>query len=265
MALQQSRKTISERTGQDSVKTLTFGDMVVPLLSLLILLLLTGFVFIPMTLEALDLRDNIKEAQNKQEQLDEKLLTMKPLVDDKAVVQEDLKVARDVIPYILDVADFTYYVDQIAQGNNLRFQEISSGNIEVSRIGFEGESEFGANVRGVSGPIEYRGSYENIVNFLDQLQAESPFIVEASSIRLRRNNALTEEELAALPEGDENVEGDWAIEMDITGYYIAQQERDLTIDIYAGFIPYTNYQDVVAVFEEKSTKIQESEDNRLEQ
>lgn len=264
MALRQSRKSVTERTGADPIKTLTFGDLVVPLLSILILLLLTGFVFIPMISEALGLRDDIASAKSKQSQLEEKINRMKPFVDDKASVQEDLKSARDVIPYTLDVADFTYYVDQIARGNSLRFQEITSGNIEVSRIGFEGNSEFGANVRGVSGPIVYKGSYDDIVNFLDQLQVESPFIVEASSITMRRNTSLTEEEQALLGGSDDNVQGDWVIELDLTGYYIAQQDRDITLDLYAEFTPYTNYADVVEVFTEKATKLKASEQNRLE-
>lgn len=264
MALRQSRKTVSERTGKDPVKTLTMGDLVIPMLSILILMLLTGFVFVPMTLEALDLQDNIATAQNRQKQLEEKVSKMEPFVSDKAGLQRDLKAARDVIPYSMDVADFSYYVDQIAQTNRLRFQEISSGNIEVSRIGFEGGSEFGSNVRGVSGPIVYRGSYDDIVNFLDQLQVRSPFIVEASSITVRRNNSLTLEEQAILATGQANVQGDWIIEIDVTGYYIAQQERDLVLDVYADFIPYTTYADIVTVFSRKAGLIENSQQNRLD-
>jgi Tfp pilus assembly protein PilO len=257
MALKQTRESVTKRTNIVVKNTLTVGDLLIPLLSILILLLLTVFVYVPRTVEALETRDEIADVKSNQASLQAKLQDMDPFLQDKLQVQQDLKASRDVIPVSLDVADFTYYVDQIAQENRLQFRKVSSGNVDVNKIGIEQTAELGTNVKGVSGPIVYEGEYDDIVNFLDNLQAQSPFIIEASSINLSKNSG--EED------SDEDVNLDlWRIELSIIGYYIGTDNNNLPVNVYQQFTPYTRFPEVVAVFARKAAKLDDAEENRLD-
>lgn len=249
MAIGSQRKKIEDRVDIKGRKNISFGDLFIPLMSIMILLLLVVFVFMPMINEVLDLRSDIAESQSKQSQLEVKRNNVSTLAANNTQLQTDLKISRDIMPTNLDVGDFAYHVDQLANANHLEFEEIESGN-----TGGNSES-FGGHVRGVSGPIVYKGTYDDIVDFLDKLQEQSPFIIEARSIELENRGSKYAEDDLIRAEVDFVDEDIWQVTLDLTGYYVIPESDDVSLGIYTPFSPYTNYPDVMNVFRAKAERL----------
>jgi hypothetical protein len=216
-----------------TAKKFKLGDVVVPILSIIILILLTLFVYIPQITNAIEANKEAKEVSENIDSL-EKLNTDLDSVD-ISQLQIDLSDAQIVIPYELQVSDFVFYVDTLARKEGLNFKEIFAGDVEVKGGGVVEDSV----ISGVSGPLRYTGSLEDITTFLDELQNASPFIVSTDKVDIK-NIADS---------------SSWEVSITLTGYYV-DRANIASANIYNPFVIYTRYDDVIEVFKDKAAIIE---------
>ncbi len=217
------------------VKSFKVSDLIVPVLSIIVLLLLSYFVYIPMIRNAV-------QFQSESKSINEKILKLNKLNSDLdgidvGILQSDLSSARTVVPFSLQVSDFAFYVDDLAGKKGLEFMEIFAGDIAIRSKDQARDTD--PTVKGVSGPLKYRGDLEDIISFLDELQSVSPFIVSSDNIQLRR---AADSQL-------------WEVSLAITGYYL-NEKSIVTPDIYTGFAKYDTYRSILDIFENKADRIE---------
>jgi cell division protein FtsL len=204
---------------------LSFSDLVIPIIVIVVLLVLSISVFIPMINSALEYQREIKETDNKIKQLnnlDDKLALL-----DENQLNDTVILAKSVIPKVLKVSDFIYYVDTLARDKSLVIRELSAGDMGGALLPSE---ESGA---GVSGPISYIGEYTNVVSFLEEIQSVSPYIVRIQNVEVTHQNT-----------------GQWSISLIVSGYYMADKTGN--VNIYRPFKAYTDYQDILDIFKTKA-------------
>jgi Tfp pilus assembly protein PilO len=220
---------LSERAKKSKLK---LSDLIIPISSMLVLVLLSIFLFIPMINTANQYRRELKETNEKIETLDnfEKSLSE---IDDTQLVN-DLLIAKKIIPKVLQVSDFVYYIDNLAQRKNLVTSEISAGDVSVG-----GEETRIRDSLGVSGPLSYTGKYEDILEFLNEIQAYSPYLVTLKDISLSNSGE----------------EGGWGVEFNLTGYYIPESPREP--DLYTPFTKYTQFSDIIDIFSVRVERLDE--------
>jgi len=225
---QKTNKEIAAISEKMKRTRLNLNDFIIPISVIIILLLLSIFVFIPMVNTALDYQEEIKEAEQKIDQLSQ--LDQKLSLLDENKLSEDIILAKSVIPKVLKVSDFIYYVDNLAKEKNLLVRELSAGDMG-GRI-----SPSENNEAGVSGPISYQGEYSNVVSFLEEVQSISPYIIRIQNVEIAQSAT-----------------GQWTISLVVSGYYMA--DRNENTDIYKPFKAYTDYQDILEIFEQKAKNL----------
>lgn len=220
-----------------TAKKFKLADVVVPILSIVLLALISIFVYMPMINTAIESNDETTEVKGKivaLEKLDGQLDQL-----NVANLQEDLNNAREVIPYSLQVSDFVYYIDNLAKEKNLIFKDIFAGDVEVKGGGIADNSV----IKGVNGPLRYIGSLSDITEFLDELQNTSPFIVSTDQVEIKN---LADSE-------------DWEVSVTLTGYYVNKDSIG-EANIYNAFFAYSKYTEAIQVFTEKAGIIDSEED-----
>lgn len=212
-------EAISERIKKSKLQA---SDLVIPLSIGLLLILLTIFVFVPMVSSALDYQRELKEIEQKRE----KLQTLEAQLNkiDEIQISEDVLTAKKVIPKVLKVSDFIYYVDYLAKEKGLSEKELSAGD-----TGTQESSN-------VSGPIEYSGPFDIIISFLEDVQKSSPYLINLKNVDLTKS-------------GD----GIWNVSVQVSGYYISEGTQE--VDLYSPFSPYTSYTKELEVFKAKANSI----------
>ncbi len=225
-----TRKEIEAVSDKVKKTKLKISDIIVPILVVVILIILGVFVFVPMIQKAVAFQAENKAILEKENQLSELEKTLKNM--DEGILQSDLINAQKVIPNTLKVSSFMYYIDNLALEKGLTSSEISAGDIKINT---EGETNEGNYILGVSGPIAYQGSLTNVLSFLDSLYSASPYIITIENLDL------------------EGSEGKWKIKLLVTGYYVPAAVKD--VDIYSKFTPYSDYSDIVKIFETKASKL----------
>jgi hypothetical protein len=220
-------EAISEKIKNSRLK---FADIVVPAISLIILALLGIFVFFPMVKSAIDFRAEYQDIQVKKEKLVALENDLNQLDDVK--ISEDLINSKLVIPKSLKVSSFIYYIDNLAYEKGLSSNEISAGDIKIAS---GDEAKKGEFISGVSGPLAYSGTLDNILGFLDDLYNASPYIISAENIELNSSSSS------------------WKVTLNVTGYYVPLNIDEF--DMYATFTPYTNYSNIVDIFELKASQL----------
>ncbi len=250
MAIQRSRKS-DVGNAQKKMKGVKPSDLIIPGASLLILMILTLFVYIPSIKDASKMRQEIKSVRENQDILQSNLDAIKPLIDDQSQLQIDLRKAKRIIPKKLEVGAFSYYVDKLARESGLSFVEISQANSSKSTTDdkiVENKS-LASYVSGVSGPIVYKGTYTQIVNFLDSLQVESPYIIEARNLEMQEGKVEEDQKSRSSSE--------WEVELSLMGYYIETESKLSLAQIYSPIVPYTTFPEYLEVFEEKAKILDE--------
>lgn len=214
---------------QVDVKSFKLGDIIIPLLSLIILILLSIFVYIPMISEATKNNAQAKDIDNKIVQL--KSLSKELDGIEQGQMQIDLANSRLVIPYSLQVSDFIINIDKQALDSGLLTKDILAGDIQISESKGKKITK-SAYIMGVSGPVKYEGSLLSISNFLDKMTISSQYILSLENIRLKKqyNN------------GDK-----WDVSFSVTGYYL-NKDSVIAPSYYTPFYPYTKYVDVFSRF-----------------
>ena len=231
--IKESGKTFEElRSLQSTVKKFKFGDLVVPILSVIALAVLTIFVYVPMISSAI-----ANVAQRKDTTA--KIASLNKLDADLGSIDLNdfnttLANSRKVIPFSLQVSDFLSYVDDSAKKDGLVFKEILTGDITIVSPGSTKGTD--TTTKGVSGPLKYQGSINQITAFLDELQSTSPYIISADQISLRKSTS--------------NI---WELSLTVTGYYIDQNALP-SLNIYVPFTKYSQNSKVIGVFNIKASK-----------
>lgn len=218
---------ISERLKKTRLK---LSDIIIPIATLFILAALGVFVFVPMIKAAISFRTEHAEIISKEKQLTELEKTLNSL--DEGILQSDLINSQKVIPNTLKVSSFMYYIDDLASRMGLTSSEISAGDIKINT---EGETSEGNYILGVSGPLDYEGTYDNALSFLNSLYSASPYIVTIENLELEGSN------------------NNWKISLSVTGYYVPVVNT--SVNIYSAFTPYTQYTDIVKIFETKASQL----------
>jgi len=200
-------------------KKLTISDLIIPIASSIVFIILCFAVFIPMVRSAFEYMDEMKEIDQKIEQL-EKLSKQLDQLDENQL-SDDVLTSRTVVPNTLLVSDLVYYIDNLAKSLNLQISKLSSAD----------------SLNSVSGPLGYEGEYTNVIDFLDKAQNVSPYMIRLENVKLSRKNKN---------DGKDN----WSIDMIVSGYYISDSEEEPSI--YSNFKPYTEHSDILEIFREKA-------------
>ena len=200
-------------------KKLTISDLIIPIASSIVLLVLCFAVFIPMVRSAFEYMDEMKEIDQKIEQLDKLNKQLDQL--DESQLSDDVLTSRTVVPNTLLVSDLVYYIDNLAKSLNLQISKLSSAD----------------SLNLVSGPLGYEGEYSNVIDFLEKAQNVSPYMIRLENVKLSRKNKN---------DGKDN----WSIDMIVSGYYISDSEEEP--NIYSNFQPYTQHSNVLEIFREKA-------------
>ncbi|HNZ70763.1 MAG TPA: type 4a pilus biogenesis protein PilO [Candidatus Dojkabacteria bacterium] len=221
--MQKQREII--KSGEKVQKKLIFSDFVIPFLAFIIFIVLTIFVYIPMITETVELNDDTKNVISKQEQM--KTLQVKIDELDGTQLYEDYQIIDQVIPTRLEVADFVYFVDELAKDKGLKLNEIRASNSDIT------SEDSSLDMSTVSGPLSYEGNYTDVLSFLEDLQKSSPYIVSVNSIDLS------------------NISGKrWSFDITINGYYLSESVSN--VDPYQTFVPYTNFDNLVEMLRNRS-------------
>jgi len=236
MALPNMQKTVRKQEGiSEKIKNtrLKIKDLIIPIIVSMILLFISIFVFIPMLKEAFNYRTELKEIKSKQEQLIKLKQSIESISEDQ--LNDDLIEVKSVIPRTLKVASFLYYIDELARLKNLTSDKISASDVNIGIVD-KNKQQDSNQYKGVNGPLAYKGSLENILNFLDNFYYSSPYIVSPQNISLTKSAEL------------------WEVELSLTGYYVSEEEN-LVVNIYKPFKPYTDFADVMEILKGKSKKL----------
>jgi Tfp pilus assembly protein PilO len=221
-----------------SLSKLNFMDFIIPLVSSMIFLLVIIFVLIPSIQGSRDMSLEIEEVKRDQE-----LLTKnKDLIQaiDFNALQKDLSNAKRILPTKLEVAQFAYYVDSLAEEKGLRFRELKASDITIAT-----EESVMLEMKGIRIPMGYMGDYASIVSFFDELQVASPYVISFGT-----HVELTKSVGASLTDVI------WVLEIDVTGYYVEESaEKEDTANLYLPFLPYDRHEDMISEFDARVKKL----------
>lgn len=230
-----TRKEIESISDKIKASRFNIKDALVPLSVSLILILLGIFVFVPMVKTAISFRGEYKEIKEREEKL-RKLEGELSSIDEETF-QEDLINAKEVIPQSLRVSAFMFYIESLADEKNLYSKSLSAGDTKVTVVKREEDEKERRTYYGVSSPLSYEGSLDDVLSFLDNLYAASPYVISARNVSLKQAGQQ------------------WRVTLNVTGYYVP--ESTLEVDLYTSFESYTKHQDIMDIFTEKSKQLKE--------
>lgn len=219
-------------------KNIMILDFIVPFVSGSIFILVLFFVLIPSINNSQEVLVEIERVQEEQKIVERNLELVRGM--NFTAVQGDLSNARRILPRSLEVAQFAYYIDSLAQEKGLNFRELKASSVAVSRD----DLPF-LNLKGIRVPMGYSGDYEPILDFFNELQTVSPYVISfGHKVDLRKSG--TEE--------DDDIR--WNLEIDVTGYYVEELEtstHDINLSMPIG--PYDSDPNVVEEFEERIKRL----------
>jgi Tfp pilus assembly protein PilO len=212
------------------------SDFIIPGLSGLIFILVLFFILIPSVNNSNDMLSEIKDIRKKQETLSRNLNTVKSL--DFVDLQKNLSNARSILPQKLEVAQFAYYIDDLAEQKGLTFRELKAGDVSIST-----EEVSVLDVKGIRVPMAYSGEYDPMLDFFNELQVASPYVLSFGH-KVTLNKSGTEDEEM------------WSLEIDVTGYYV-EEDRDIVkkINSLTPFVTYYSDQQMVTEFMQRAEKL----------
>jgi hypothetical protein len=228
-----TRKEIESISDRIKASRFSVKDAIVPLSVGLILVILGIFVFVPMVKTAISYRKEfteVREREQKLEKVEEQLRNL-----DEATLQIDLINAKQVIPQSLRVSSFLSYIDTLANEKDLYSKSLSAGDSQASVVTVQEEDAERRMYYGVSSRLSYEGSLEDVSSFLDELYTASPYVISAKGVSLKGTADI------------------WRVELNVTGYYVP--EPSLEVDPYKSFDSYRNYQEVIDIFDEKASQL----------
>ncbi len=225
---------IRENKAEKKTTRLNLADLLIPIVSAFVFIMVLFFILIPSINNSNEVLSEIEEVESDQEILRRNLETVEAI--DFTQMQRDLSNARKVLPRRLEVAQFAYYVDSLAEEKDLEFRELRAGDVSIS----EAEEDISTlNVKGIRVPMEYTGNYEPILDFFNELQTVSPYVISFGY----------NVELNKLGEDDDT---EWGLEIDITGHHVREDEElARTTNLYLPITPYNSDEELVQEFTER--------------
>lgn len=179
---------------------------VVPIVSILILGVITVFVFIPSGTEAIDTLDEIRSINTQIEKNEEKIEDLESI--NLSQVKSWLTTVTSVIKDDLEVAELAGEVELIARDNDLETK-----NVQFSRS-TSPPSDIPGFVEVITGPFSYEGYFTDISNFLEDLRNESSTVLAIRSVSLTKRSSTGETGTEEEPL--------WGIDLEIDGFIASQ-------------------------------------------
>ncbi len=217
------------------------SDFIIPIIAVVIFIILIFTVLAPMIGNIEEMLLETEEVRRKQERLEKNVSEVRGL--DYMLLQNALGDASKVLPRSLEVAQYAYYVDSLAEEKGLEFRGIKAEDVRLTRL------RDIKDIQGVDAPLEYRGSFEDVVDFFDELQSYAPYIISMGDIDFRKT---------------QDVEDEWRFEITVTGYYSTPPTEEINADILVNlpFLPYNRGNEhVTQDFSDKAKRLElESED-----
>lgn len=228
-----------ENKNKNSIKNLTklsLTDLLIPVVSGIVFLLVLFFVLIPSIHNSNDMLLEVEQIEKDQEILERNLTMIRAL--DFTDLQTDLSNARRVLPSRLEVAQFAYYVNSLSSEKGLTFGELKVHDLPVT-------IESVLDVEGIRATMDYSGEYEDILDFFNELQLVSPYVISfGNKVDLTKRGEET----------DGNIR--WRLEIDITGYYTKEREGlDAVINPLMPFSPYDADENMVQEFADRVQRL----------
>lgn len=196
-------KKVDENPQEEKSLSAKIEELIIPAILSIISVVLVVFVLLP------DLNDSI----TKYGQLNDTNNTISILQSNQTIlnsmsmdtINSDLSLTAKIIPESLQVSDFAYYVDKTAtQKYNLVSKELTASDISVSGT-TTSFNEVLSQLAGVTSPLKYDGKFDDLVNFLDNLQYNTPYLVTTSN---------------AVLKGSGDDQDRWTLEIQLTGFYL---------------------------------------------
>lgn len=178
-----------------SAASISIGDLVVPSLGVIILVILIVFIYIPVSKDLSKYQKDIADIETEIGKIESNANTLSSI--DTTLLNKDKQIINQLIPERLEVASFAIYVEKLAIEKNLELTKLSAS----SSLRAAGETEENG-VYAISGSFVYTGSYEAVLDFVKSLSQNSPYLISASNIKL-----------------SDIGEGSWTVELIIEGYY----------------------------------------------
>jgi len=234
--MEETKKKNQSLKKENRFRRFSPADFIIPGFSGLIFFLVLFFILIPSINNSNEMLSEIKGIREKQETLSRNLNVVKGL--DFISLQKNLSNARNILPQKLEVAQFAYYIDDLADQKGLTFRELKAGDVSIST-----EDVSVLDVKGIRVPMEYSGEYDPILDFFNELQIASPYVLSfGHKVTLNKSGSADEEM--------------WSLEIDVTGYYV-QEDRDIfkTINLFTPFVSYESDQEMVMEFMQRAEKL----------
>ncbi len=247
MNKQKQKKQEREKVQKQARVQIT--DFVIPIVSGFIFLILLFTLIIPTIGDIRESLDEMDRIEREQEEAKRKLQDLEEI--DRIELRNALVEAREVVPYSQEVAEYAYYVDELAQEKDLRFEgmraqdQFSPGLADIQ------------NIQAVEAPLEYSGTFENVTEFFDRLQIHSPYVISMGEIDFQRIDTLDE---------DEDEEDRWSFEITVTGYYSPEQDMPVNVRelIDPPFRPYyANNEEVMKIFRDKAEVLEDPDTDMI--
>jgi len=187
---------------------LSFSEMIIPITALIMFIILTVFVYVPQVTAAFEYKAKIKDLKSEESKIKSNIALAAKLNEDSNKVMQDLNVAQIVVSDQLAVSDFSFEITDLAIEMGLTLQSLSSSDVAYANTN---DLVFTTGIiKGITGPMRYEGSFEDIVEFLEHIKLESPYLIDTSETRLRR-----------FPEEPNR----WSLDLALTGYYMVDNEN----------------------------------------
>jgi len=200
-------KEKQEEQSEDIKQRLSFSEMLIPIIALVMFVILIIFVYIPQVKAASVYKNKIAILKDEEARLNTNISQVEKLNEDSNLVMQNLNIAQIVISDELAVSDFSFKITDLALEMGLTLQSLSSSDVAYAN---NNDLIFVTGVvKGITGPMRYEGSFEDIVDFLEHIKLESPYLIDTSEIRLRK-----------FPEELDK----WSLDLALTGYYMVDSD-----------------------------------------
>jgi hypothetical protein len=211
-----------------------FSDALVPILSAIALILIAIFVFIPMLNHTLLMMEQTKEMEKRYEKLQSVYTGI------YSINEEDMNAnyvnAITIIPDSMRVSDFAKFVNNLAISDGLSLDQIKAEDSKFNNNTNLSQISKIKGLRSIDAPLAYTGSYNDIVNFLEDLFVKIPYVISPNSVTI------------TLVEPDSNI---WKVELKIKAFYVEDSNAG-TPSLYANFTPYSYYSKVLLEFKDRA-------------
>lgn len=240
MAFRKQRE-INFEAAESHKNTIKIMDLIVPIFALIIFVILTIYVYLPQITDAMKYSEQISTLKQEKRKLDSNLKIVRILEEDQNQLILDNRVAKMVVPAKLAVSDFAFDINRLALDRGLNLQSISSSDINA---GESDEFMYITGVgKGITGPLKYDGTFEDVVEFLELIKVKSPYLIDSSETKVNRYL---------------DIDDRWSLNISITGYYMVDA-ADVSVNPLGNISLYTTMPELMQEMRDRSETIKSAE------